>query len=95
MSLLFRIYTINKKGHVHLYKKIRSTFLRYKKVLANSKTNTYSVSFGKTVEYGEDELGIPVWIVGEEDAHGVHQHLVQAGREHRLRQLTQVFLQQA
>jgi hypothetical protein len=58
-------------------------------------TNTYSVSFRKTVEYGEDELGISVRIVGEEDAHGVHQHLVQAGREHRLRQLTQVFLQQA
>jgi hypothetical protein len=72
-----------------------STFARDSKKKGNSKTNTYSVSFRKTVEYGEDELGIPIRIVGKEDAHGVHQHLVQAGREHRLRQLTQVFLQQA
>jgi hypothetical protein len=49
---------------------------------------TYSVSFGKTVEDGEDQFGIAVGIVGEEHAHGVDKHLIEAGGEDWLWQLT-------
>ena len=55
----------------------------------------YSVGLRKTVQDREDEFGVAVGVVGQEDAHRVHEHLVEAAREHGLRELPQVLLQKA
>ena len=54
---------------------------------------THSVCFWKTIKDRENELGVPVRVVGEEDTEGVHEHLVEAAREDGLRQFPQVLFQ--
>ena len=64
-------------------------------VKSNKYTSNYPVGLRKTVKNREDKLGVPVGIVGQEHTHGVHEHLVQAAREHGLGKFPEVFLQKA
>jgi hypothetical protein len=73
---------------ISAYLEVNETSTRFynmKPTYCRTMSLTHSVSFWKTVQNGEDELGVPVRVVGEEDTHGVNQHLIEAGGEHRLR----------
>lgn len=50
---------------------------------------------GQAVQDGEEELGVAGGVVGEADAQGVQQHLVETRREEGLGQLAQVVLEDA
>ena len=67
---------------------------QYKVKVESNKSiiKNYPVGLRKTVKNREDKLGVPVGIVGQEHTHRVHEHLVQAAREHGLGKFPEVFL---